>query len=41
MQNIIDPLKCWINKVPIEFRQMSEVEISQRPAPQKWSKKAV
>jgi len=41
VQNIIDQLNYWINKVPIEFRQMSEVEISQRPAPQKWSKKEV
>ncbi|MGE8036244.1 DinB family protein [Lysinibacillus sp. NPDC093692] len=41
MQNIIDQLNGWIKKVPIEFRQMSELEISQRPAPQKWSKKEV
>ncbi|MGE8000974.1 DinB family protein [Lysinibacillus sp. NPDC093190] len=41
MQSIIDQLYFWINKVPEEFRQMSEIEISQRPTPQKWSKKEV
>ena len=41
MQSTIDQLYFWINKVPEEFRQMSEIEISQRPAPQKWSKKEI
>lgn len=41
MQNIIDQLNLWVNKVPVEFQQMSEADISQRPAPQKWSKKEV
>ncbi|MGE7947068.1 DinB family protein [Lysinibacillus sp. NPDC093688] len=41
MQNIIDQLNLWINKVPVEFHQMSELEISRRPAPQKWSKKEI
>ncbi|MFB7157861.1 DinB family protein [Lysinibacillus sp. NPDC056232] len=41
MQNIIDQLNLWINKVPEEFHQMSESEISQRSVPQKWSKKEV
>ncbi|WP_433596454.1 DinB family protein [Lysinibacillus xylanilyticus] len=41
MQSTIDQLYLWINKVPEEFRQMSEIEISQRPAPQKWSKKEI
>lgn len=41
VQSNIDQLHFWINKVPEEFRQMSEMEISQRPAPQKWSKKEI
>ncbi|MEB2301415.1 DinB family protein [Lysinibacillus xylanilyticus] len=41
MQNIIDQLNLWINKVPVEFHQMSELEISRRPTPQKWSKKEI
>ncbi|MFJ7886947.1 hypothetical protein ACIQYL_02530 [Lysinibacillus xylanilyticus] len=41
MQSTIDQLYFWINKMPEEFRQMSEIEISQRPAPQKWSKKEI
>lgn len=41
MQSIIDQLHFWINKIPEDFRQMSEIEISQRPAPQKWSKKEI
>ncbi len=41
MQSIIDQLNFWINKVPEEFHQMSESKISQRPAPNKWSKKEI
>jgi len=41
MENIIDPLNLWLNKLPVEFRLMSESEISRRLAPQKWSKKEV
>lgn len=38
---IIDQLLFWIDNIPGEFRHMSELEISQRPAPQKWSKKEI
>ncbi|MFJ7730669.1 DinB family protein [Lysinibacillus sp. NPDC097231] len=41
MQSIIDQLNFWINKVPEEFHQISESKISQRPAPNKWSKKEI
>jgi len=35
---IIDQLLFLIDNIPSEFRHMSELEISQRSAPQKWSK---
>ena len=41
MQNVIDSLRDWIISVSKEFKQMTEVEASQRPAPQKWSKKEI
>ncbi|MGG3574494.1 DinB family protein [Bacillus gobiensis] len=41
MQNAIDHLNHWITKVPEEFSRMSELEISQRPLPHKWSKKEI
>ncbi|MGE7694034.1 DinB family protein [Lysinibacillus sp. NPDC094177] len=41
MQSTIDQLDLWVNTVPEEFRKMSETEISQRPSPQKWSKKEI
>ncbi|KOS61599.1 DinB family protein [Lysinibacillus agricola] len=41
MQSTIDRLNFWISKVPEEFHQMSDSEISKRPAPQKWSKKEI
>jgi hypothetical protein len=41
MQSVIDELNHWIVRVPDEFGQMSELEISQRPLPHKWSKKEI
>jgi hypothetical protein len=41
MQSTIDQLDLWVSTVQEEFRQMSEIEVSQRPAPQKWSKKEI
>lgn len=41
MQSVIDNLNHWIIKVPEEFSRMSELEVSQRPMPYKWSKKEV
>ncbi|MFJ8089489.1 hypothetical protein ACIQ7N_14960 [Lysinibacillus sp. NPDC095746] len=41
MHRIIDQLLFLIDNIPGEFRHMSELEISQRPAPQKWSKKEI
>ncbi|TYR81482.1 DinB family protein [Priestia megaterium] len=39
MKNVIDGLNHWMNIVPKEFNRMSEVELSERPLPNKWSKK--
>ncbi|WP_369436042.1 hypothetical protein [Lysinibacillus fusiformis] len=39
MHNVIDNLTYWIMKVIEEFKLMSELEVSQRPLPEKWSKK--
>lgn len=41
MQNVIDNLTYWIMKVPEEFTLMSELEVSQKPLPEKWSKKEI
>ncbi|MGE8205554.1 DinB family protein [Heyndrickxia sp. NPDC080065] len=41
MQNIIERLNQWIIKVPEEFNQMSEADVSKRPLPNKWSKKEI
>ncbi|WP_141433891.1 DinB family protein [Bacillus sp. 03113] len=41
MQNVIDQLNHWIIKVPEEFSQMSELKVSHRPMPHKWSKKEI
>ncbi|OAB37390.1 hypothetical protein PMSM_04820 [Paenibacillus macquariensis subsp. macquariensis] len=39
MQIVIDNLNNWLIKVPEEFSRMSELEVSERPLPHKWSKK--
>ncbi len=41
MQSVIDNLNNWIIKVPEEFSRMSELDVSQRPMPLKWSKKEI
>jgi hypothetical protein len=41
MKNVIDQLNYWVTKVPEEFNRMSESEVSQRPLPDKWSKKEI
>ncbi|UUV26811.1 hypothetical protein [Lysinibacillus sp. FN11] len=39
MQKTVEQLHYWLIKVPEVFRVMLEAEITQRPAPNKWSKK--
>ncbi|MBK5483672.1 DinB family protein [Peribacillus butanolivorans] len=41
MQSVVDKINNWIIKVPNEFSGMSELEVSQRPMPDKWSKKEI
>jgi hypothetical protein len=41
MQSVIDNLNNWIIKVPEEFSRMSELDVSERPMPLKWSKKEI
>lgn len=41
MQKTVEQLHYWLIKVPEVFRVMTEAEITQRPAPKKWSKKEV
>lgn len=40
-QRVIDQLNEWVIKLPQEFSLMSEVEVSERPQPHKWSKKEI
>ncbi|MBK3493971.1 DinB family protein [Viridibacillus sp. YIM B01967] len=41
MKNVIDGINYWIYYVPKEIKRMSEVEVSKRPSPSKWSKKEI
>ncbi|PLT28691.1 DinB family protein [Peribacillus deserti] len=41
MENVINRLNHWIHSLPKECTAMSETEISNRPSPNKWSKKEI
>ncbi|MBG9814150.1 DinB family protein [Priestia endophytica] len=41
MQNIVESIHHWIKRLPEEYNSMSEEEISNRPLPNKWSKKEI
>lgn len=41
MENVIIGLTHWIHSLPKEYDSMSEIEISNRPSPNKWSKKEI
>ncbi|MCJ8008636.1 DinB family protein [Lederbergia wuyishanensis] len=41
MQNVINELNAWLVKVPEGFSRFTEIEISERPLPHKWSKKEI
>lgn len=41
MENVIDGLNHWIRFIPEEFNLMTEIEITNRPLPHKWSKKEI
>lgn len=41
MENVINRINHWIHSLPKEYNAMSETEISNRPSPNKWSKKEI
>lgn len=41
MEKVINGINHWIQALPKEFTSMSVTEISNRPAPDKWSKKEI
>ncbi|GGB69814.1 DinB family protein [Fictibacillus barbaricus] len=41
MENVINQINHWIQSLPKEYNSMSEIEISNRPSPNKWSKKEI
>lgn len=41
MQRVIESLNHWVIKVPERVSHLSEIEVSQRPMPDKWSKKEI
>jgi hypothetical protein len=41
MQNVVESIDHWIKRLPEEYNSMSEKEISNRPLPNKWSKKEI
>ncbi|MEK4970017.1 DinB family protein [Cytobacillus sp. FSL M8-0252] len=41
MQKVVEGINRWIKTLPNEYNSMSELEISNRPLPNKWSKKEI
>ncbi|MBV7509788.1 DinB family protein [Bacillus sp. sid0103] len=41
MKNVINGINHWIHTLPNEYNSMSAIEISNRPSPNKWSKKEI
>jgi hypothetical protein len=41
MQKVVEGINHWIKTLPEEYNSMSEEEISNRPLPNKWSKKEI
>ena len=41
MQKVVEGISHWIKTLPEEYNSMSEEEISNRPLPNKWSKKEI
>ncbi|KMY48544.1 DinB family protein [Peribacillus loiseleuriae] len=41
MENVIYGINHWIQSLPKEYNLMSEPELSNRPSPNKWSKKEI
>jgi len=41
VKNVIDGISYWIYYVPKEIKRMSEIDVSKKPSPTKWSKKEI
>ncbi|MGE7217570.1 DinB family protein [Priestia koreensis] len=41
MKEVIKGIQYWVRQLPEEYRLMSNTDISDRPAPNKWSKKEI
>lgn len=41
MENVINGINHWIHSLPKAYNSMSEIEISNRPSSNKWSKKEI
>ncbi|MBD7936338.1 DinB family protein [Cytobacillus sp. Sa5YUA1] len=41
MQKVVEGINHWIKTLPDAYHSMSELEISNRPIPNKWSKKEI
>ena len=41
MQKVVEGINHWIKTLPDEYNSMSELEISNRPLANKWSKKEI
>ena len=41
MEDIINAINYWMQTLPKEYDSMAETEISNRPLPNKWSKKEI
>jgi hypothetical protein len=41
VKNVIDGINYWIYYVPKEIKRMSEIDVTKRPSPTKWSKKEI
>ncbi|MEK4760957.1 DinB family protein [Viridibacillus sp. FSL E2-0187] len=41
MKNVIDGINYWIYYVPKEIKRMSDIDVTKKPSPTKWSKKEI
>ncbi|MGG0664932.1 DinB family protein [Viridibacillus arvi] len=41
VKNVIDGINYWIYYVPKEIKRMSEIDVTKKPSPTKWSKKEI
>lgn len=41
VKNVIDGINYWIYYVPKEIKRMSDIDVTKKPSPTKWSKKEI